>query len=113
MVPDEMLNRVEDEQRTQFFERLPNNRWTLRQKEEAATNSSLLVVPSIDPIASLMEVLENRISANQQAMSSYESFVDLIFRMLAYNPEERITPEEAMLHPFIVTELGSRQNPQT
>jgi dual specificity tyrosine-phosphorylation-regulated kinase 1 len=107
MIPDEMLERIEDEQRIQFFEKDFRNRWTIKQKED---NSSI-VTPSINPKASLIKILENKINANQQAAASYEMFVDLIFKMLAYNPEARISPEECMLHPFITTELGSRQNP--
>ena len=110
MIPDEMLERVEEEHRSQFFTRVHNN-WLLKQREEAINSSSLVVLPSLDPMASLMGVLENRMRANNQPASSYESFVDLIYRMLAYNPEERITPAESMLHPFIVNEVGSRQNP--
>jgi len=107
MIPDEMLERIEDEQRIQFFEKDFRNRWTIKQKED----SSSIVTPSINPKASLIKILENKINANQQAAASYEMFVDLIFKMLAYNPEARISPEECMLHPFITTELGSRQNP--
>jgi dual specificity tyrosine-phosphorylation-regulated kinase 1 len=34
---------------------------------------------------------------------NYKMFVDLINRMLAYEPEERISPEEALQHPFILS----------
>jgi serine/threonine protein kinase len=30
-------------------------------------------------------------------------FVDLIYRMLAYDAEDRIKPEEALNHPFILS----------
>lgn len=106
MIPDEMLNLIEEEQRNQFFEKDLNNRWTIKQKED----QSIIVVPSTNPRASLIKVLENKINSNQQAIPSYEMFVDLIYKMLAYTPEERITPEACMLHPFITTELGSRHN---
>ena len=112
MLPDRMLNKVEEDHRSQFFIRV-HNKWLLKQKEESMNTPSLIVLPSIDPISSLMGVLENRMRANGQPASSYDSFVDLIYRMLAYNPDERITPEESMLHPFINNEVGSRQNPST
>jgi serine/threonine protein kinase len=32
---------------------------------------------------------------------NYELFVDLVYKMLAYEPDQRITPAEAMAHPFI------------
>lgn len=101
LIPDEILNRVEEDHRSQFFIRV-HNKWLLKQKEESINSPSLIVMPSLDPIASLMGVLENRMRSNNEPASSYESFVDLIYRMLAYNPDERITPEESMLHPFIV-----------
>ncbi len=39
---------------------------------------------------------------------SYALFEDLVARMLALNPDERITPAEALLHPFITRGDGSR-----
>ena len=33
----------------------------------------------------------------------YDHFIDLINRMLAFDPDERIKPEEAMRHPFILS----------
>ena len=108
MVPDEILDRVEEDHRNQFFIRTVNNKYLLKQKEESINNTSLIVLPSMNPIASLMGVLETKMRSNNQPASSYESFVDLIYRMLAYNPEERITPEESVLHPFLATEMGSR-----
>ena len=32
---------------------------------------------------------------------NYELFVDLVYRMLAYDPKERIKPDEALNHAFI------------
>ena len=102
-----MLGRVDEDARNQFFERDPNsNRWTIKQKEGQST----IVTPSSNPRLSLIGVLENKINANQQAIPSYEMFVDLIYRMLAYNPEERISPAECLEHPFILTELRNETN---
>ena len=108
MIPDEMLDKVGEEQRDQFFVRDPNNnnQWTIKQKEDQTG----IVIPSTNPSNSLMTVLANRINQNQNqqgAMSGYAMFVDLIYKMLIYNPEQRITPQDCMLHPFITTELGS------
>ncbi len=108
MVPDEMLNSVSEEHRSQFFERGPDSQWTIKQKEDQTT----VITPSNDPIDSLMGVLDNKINSNPQATQSYVMFVDLIYRMLAYNPEERISPEDCLLHPFIDTDRTT-QNPPT
>ena len=75
-----------------------------------------LVVPSTNPIQSLTQVIcadSNKKKQQQQqqrpivgdpsgdSQLSYELFVDLIYKMLAYDPEDRITPDEALNHPFI------------
>mmetsp|Transcript_13340 Transcript_13340/g.16868 ORF Transcript_13340/g.16868 Transcript_13340/m.16868 type:complete len:109 (-) Transcript_13340:96-422(-) len=108
MVPDEMLNSVSEEHRNNFFERGLDSKWTIKQKEDQST----VIIPSSNPIDSLMGVLENKINSNRQARQSYVMFVDLISKMLAYNPEERISPEDCLLHPFIDVDRTA-QNSQT
>ena len=108
MVPDEMLNNSDDQHKLQFFEKRSvsgNGIWSLKQKDQQAET----VLPSIDPIASLSEVIGAETSKKKhprtemgQSSLNYDMFVDLIYKMLAYKPEERIRPEEAMQHPFIV-----------
>ena len=70
------------------------------------------IVPSTDPVASLSEVItagsrnKKKNYPPSEAYNSalnYELFVDLVFKMLAYHPEERIKPKEALQHPFITT----------
>ena len=34
-------------------------------------------------------------------MEIYDAFIDLVERMLTYSPTARITPEEALRHPFV------------
>jgi dual specificity tyrosine-phosphorylation-regulated kinase 1 len=57
-------------------------------------------------VKSLTEVIgaqRNRTSSESgNTPQNYKMFVDLINRMLAYDPEERIKPEEALNHPFIL-----------
>lgn len=74
-----------------------------------------LIVPSTNPIQSLTQVICADSSKKKQQQQqrpvvgdpsgdsqlSYELFVDLIYKMLAYDPEDRITPDEALNHPFI------------
>ena len=36
----------------------------------------------------------------KKCFSDYPHLYDLLSRMLAWNPAERITPEEALAHPF-------------
>lgn len=35
----------------------------------------------------------------------YQMFVDLIRRMLTFDPDERIKPQEALQHPFLSSEI--------
>ena len=124
-MPSSMLDKASDQHRLQFFERVRNSsgkeEWTIKQyntasssRGEGASTSSPsgshdIVVPSTDPIATLMEVIgadnsrkkKYPISETGNSPLNYELFVDLIFQMLAYDPRHRIKPEEALNHPFI------------
>lgn len=116
MVPSEMLERSSDQHRLQFFERVESapegDSWAIKQsnKESSssrASQSKKAIVPSTDPVKSLMQVIgaqRNRTSTETgNTPENYKMFVDLIFRMLAYNPKERAKPEEALNHPFILS----------
>jgi serine/threonine-protein kinase PRP4 len=55
--------------------------------------------------------LKTRLMANVKGMGDAEMkelhlFVDLLDRCLNLNPEKRITPAEALRHPFIVRTKG-------
>jgi serine/threonine protein kinase len=69
-----------------------------------------VLVPSPDPIATLKAVIT---AGNKQqkkfppseaynSQKNYTMFVDLVYKMLTYDPEQRIKPAEALNHPFIV-----------
>eukprot|EP00536_Pseudo-nitzschia_multiseries_P015064 jgi/Psemu1/298908/fgenesh1_pm.814_\ len=81
MVPDHMLEQSSDQHRAQFFEQVigPTGRlgWSIKQ--------------------------QNKYPPSETGNSSrnYELFVDLIHRMLTYDPRKRIKPEEALNHPFV------------
>jgi len=69
------------------------------------------VIPSTDPIATLSEVIcaetskrkKHPPSEAETTARNYEMFVDLIYRMLSYDAKQRITPEAALRHPFILS----------
>lgn len=118
MVPTEMLERAGEPQRLQFFEKVGlEDRWAIRQTNSKSSSSSsssspsrsskAKIEPSADPVQSLTQVIgaqRNRTSSESgNTPQNYKMFVDLIHRMLAYDPEERITPEEALQHPFILS----------
>lgn len=126
MVPTPMLEKSSDSVRLQFFEEKKvasgEVEWAVRQTKLPSTTADASsppqaeapaeanVVPSTDPIASLKAVIT---AGNKQkkkfppseaynSQRNYELFVDLVYKMLAYKPEDRIKPEEALNHPFIV-----------
>jgi dual specificity tyrosine-phosphorylation-regulated kinase 1 len=46
---------------------------------------------------------KNELGPGNGTWSDHQRFAELIERMLAYDPQERITPEEALHHPFFKT----------
>jgi dual specificity tyrosine-phosphorylation-regulated kinase 1 len=72
-------------------------------------SSPLVLMASADPIQSLTQVIRAEThrkkkyppSETGNSPQNYELFVDLIHRMLAYDPRDRIKPEEALNHPFV------------
>ena len=128
VIPDDMLSKSSDQIKLQFFEKgktsTGQDEWRVRQTKASTTSSKSestspspseppknVVVPSSNPVASLMEVVS---SGNRQkkkyppseeynSQQNYEMFVDLVYKMLSYEPLERITPHEALNHPFILS----------
>ena len=130
-----MLDQANDQHRLQFFERgrdaSGQEQWLIKQVNTRGASSNQqqgqqankpAVVPSPDPIASLMEVIKAETNRKKKYPPSetgnsprnYDLFVDLIYRMLAYDPRQRIKPDEALNHPFIVAseQFQQQQPPQ-
>ena len=129
-----MLDQAGDSHRLQFFEKVIDpatgeTRWNIKQYNDRSSSrgggsasspqpskpsdGAVVVVPSSDPVASLTEVIQaetHRKKKTQPTESgnsqrNYQLFVDLIYKMLTYDPRYRIKPEDALKHPFI-TELS-------
>jgi dual specificity tyrosine-phosphorylation-regulated kinase 1 len=123
MVPNEVLDKAGDPVKLQFFERRKavtgESEYSLRQtkatpvgkEKEKDAEPKEPVIPSSDAIKSLSEVItagsrQKKTFPPSEAYNSarnYELFIDLVYRMLAYKPEERIKPAEALNHPFITS----------
>jgi dual specificity tyrosine-phosphorylation-regulated kinase 1 len=128
MLPSTMLDQASDTHRGQFFERVVGPTglaWSIKQVNPGSTSRhpapqqegkspsqpSSPVVPSQDPIGSLNEVIRAESNRKKKyppsetgnSARNYELFVDLIYRMLVYDPRKRIKPEDALNHPFIVS----------
>lgn len=108
MIPYDILMSMKEEERNKYFERDKYGDWTIKQKE-----GQPIVVPSTNPIESLKELFrrKNVASDSSQSIGNYDVFVDLVSRMLAFRPSERITPLEAMQHQFIVAGEYSLSRP--
>lgn len=116
MIPVAMLEQSNDQHRLQFFEkRMQSGReeWDIKQTNTSQTRlvaqPKQIVIPSTDPVASLTEVISANTlrkkkfppSEARNSAHNYDLFIDLIFRMLAFDPAERMKPDDALNHPFI------------
>lgn len=133
MVPSSMIDRATDQVRLQFFEKdispSGEEEWKIRQTKPPPTGKSSSttstptettsmadepedpVVPSTDRIASLSEVITAGVRQKKKfppseaynSQKNYEMFIDLVSKMLAYQPGDRIKPMDALVHPFLTT----------
>ena len=96
MMPNDMIDQANEQNRRKIFERRPgSSRWSIRRSGDAEH-----LVLSMDPIQSLTDIILPSIEQNDDR-ATVDLFVDLIHKMLAYRPDDRITPREALSHPFI------------
>jgi len=130
MVPSNMLDEANETTRQQFFERARNpqtgrEEWAIKQQNPGSSRGGSgssqqppqqqqpqkVVVPSKDPIASIAEVIRAETSRKKKyppsetgnSARNYELFVDLIHRMLSFDPKKRISPADALSHPFVLS----------
>jgi len=136
MVPQNMLDKANEQNRHQFFEKTRNRttgeeEWVLRQEKAPSNNGNQspqqppssrqdestkmeTIVPSRNPIASLSQVIRAEThrkkkyppSETGNSSQNYDLFVDLIHQMLAFDPQQRIKPQVALRHPFITSTDG-------
>ena len=103
MPPDEMIYKVKKDRQLAFFER-EREWWAIKQTPGHDANQ--LIIPSHDPKSSLKEVI-TRASAKankpKENQKERDSFVDMVFQMLTYQPENRLRPDQALHHPFITS----------
>ena len=105
-----MIDRSTSKHRDIFFERgideFGQSCWVMRRPPDQLSD----IILSTNPLASLSSKVRagtNRRrpydpSAQADRSRTYDLFEDLVFRMLAYDPHERLKPMEALRHPFIV-----------
>lgn len=107
MVPNEMLDKSNVKQR--FFLKV-GGVWKLRQaKEGNAKDDEVNEIGNVDPVAVLSEsVVAGRLqkkkfpqSEEYNSAENHRLFIDLISKMLVFQPEQRLNPLDALRHPFL------------
>lgn len=136
MPPEEMLAEGDKEKVSKFFEELPlhtsdmmstsgspppfKRRWRLKDvalpsngkqlKEPMSIERALGIAPNSSSTAPFIRKQKQQgrsgPARNNDPFYRYLEFADLLNRMLAYNPKERITPDEALKHDFLADRIS-------
>eukprot|EP00984_Skeletonema_dohrnii_P035055 scaffold34602_cov129-Skeletonema_dohrnii-CCMP3373.AAC.5 len=102
MPPDEMIHQVKKDRQLTFFEMENGEWWAIRQSP--GLDASQLIIPSHDPMSSLKEAIDRSCASKEKPKENQEEhdkFVDMVFQMLTYQPENRLRPDQALCHPFL------------
>ena len=54
-------------------------------------------------------VINNNINSNNNDLTQFNNFIDFVCKCLEWNPKDRITPEEGLMHPFIINNYDNEQ----
>ena len=112
--PVEWIERAGYEQRQKVFRKEGRGRYSLLAAH-ATKDSSMYPSTVAGGKRRMIDLIrEKMVSASEPSdlcLSDYFHFADLIERILVFDPEERLTPSEALLHPF--TRSRSNQSVNT
>jgi dual specificity tyrosine-phosphorylation-regulated kinase 1 len=114
MPPEEMLR--EGKKVPTFFDVVednstnpPTRQWRLRElKDRPQPNPRPLKPQTIEQALGIAPHSESQTpflrqtKHKKESLERYQEFADLLNRMLCYSPAARITPEQALAHPFLV-----------
>ncbi|KAF4322307.1 hypothetical protein BBO99_00004087 [Phytophthora kernoviae] len=108
MPPRELISRATPSFRREYFEEIMmvegNNQWIdyrLKVHKVVPPKGVEVIPESSKTLAEILCSADKYGTANHPP-EQYEALLDLVLRMLDYNPETRITPSEAMQHPFLM-----------
>mmetsp|Transcript_11511 Transcript_11511/g.23596 ORF Transcript_11511/g.23596 Transcript_11511/m.23596 type:complete len:495 (+) Transcript_11511:366-1850(+) len=110
MVPKAMIEKSPLNSRNQFFDLVPGTKeYKMRSNPPQSRSGRSSRQYHQMESRSLSEIVGadtggprgQRLNEEGHTPSHYSIFIDLVSKMLAYDPEERIKPSEALLHPFI------------
>uniref|UniRef100_A0A1A7WKJ3 Protein kinase domain-containing protein n=2 Tax=Iconisemion striatum TaxID=60296 RepID=A0A1A7WKJ3_9TELE len=86
--------------------------WTLKSLDEFEWTTGETVKkssPVFDSISSLDDLLDMSSKMDDpEEVEDLKAFLDLLKRMLSWNPADRIQPDDALNHPFIIMEHLSK-----
>ncbi|GAB9467406.1 hypothetical protein Gpo141_00004752 [Globisporangium polare] len=119
MPPRELIDHANPTYRRDFFDEMAvgegENRVVEYRLKLRKSSSSKLSGHETDSPTTLAAVIGAdsggpgglRLNREEHSPEDYRLFLDLLHRMLDYNPATRITPAEALLHPFMASNRQS------
>eukprot|EP00815_Leptocylindrus_aporus_P011362 CAMPEP_0116065118 /NCGR_PEP_ID=MMETSP0322-20121206/9537_1 /TAXON_ID=163516 /ORGANISM="Leptocylindrus danicus var. apora, Strain B651" /LENGTH=593 /DNA_ID=CAMNT_0003551301 /DNA_START=713 /DNA_END=2492 /DNA_ORIENTATION=- len=104
MPPTRILEQATDANRSQFFERGSNGHWKLKGISEPLDFHGSKCRETLTQVINA-ETSKKKKHPQSEAHSQqlYDQFIDLIQKMFIYDASLRITPDEALHHPFIIS----------
>ncbi|CAH0476534.1 unnamed protein product [Peronospora belbahrii] len=115
MPPRELITQANPSYRQGYFDEVVmtegDNKWTdyrLKVRKVVPPKGVDVISDSSKTLAEILASAEKYGTLNHSP-EQYPAFHDLIMRMLDYNPETRITPTEAMQHPFLKGNMRQMQ----
>jgi len=111
MIPSTMMEKTNEKNRTQYFGKDDIGWYLKKKKGNNNTRKQRIVHPDdIDTKNALSEIIIEESKKKKQNMHNepehssynYGLFIDMIEKMLKYDPSNRLTPDEALKHPFII-----------
>ncbi|KDO30065.1 CMGC/DYRK/DYRK1 protein kinase [Saprolegnia parasitica CBS 223.65] len=106
MVPAPMIDQLHVLQRNKYFERTSTG-YALKPTSEAEPPPA--VQRTLYDIATCNG---RRFGEKGHSLDEYAAFTDLVAKMLEYDPRKRITPSEALQHPFFHDDASSIPRPK-
>ncbi|OQR96389.1 hypothetical protein THRCLA_07300 [Thraustotheca clavata] len=102
IIPTDIIDQLNVLQRNKFFDRTSDG-YALKPNDDVDNNNPL------EPrtLHSIALCDGRRVGEKGHSLQDYASFTDLVAKMLEYDPRKRITPTEALHHPFFRDEETS------
>ena len=112
MPPSALIELSSEQNRSQFFSKDDNEKWIMKGSDSVPVPESLSVHDSLKQVIDAEISKKKKSSENEAANQSQlnHDFIDLICQMFIYDPTCRISPDNALLHPFITDDRNNISN---